>query len=394
MSETPSPVARFPELSEQLRLAQHMDLVGRLASAAVHDFNNLLSVILGYSELAQATLAPTDELWAFAEEVHHAAQQGTALARQLLALSFHQAGPPMPVNLNAILARMERMLHRLLGPQIDLFVIPDPALAAVRIDPDRLEQVILNLCLNAREAMPEGGKLRLITTNVEAGTLTVTHPHVPPGAYVTLVVRDTGHGMDSATKARLFEPFFTTKDPARHAGLGLASVHAVVTESGGHVSVDSDPEHGAAFTIFLPRVNEPVAPPPSDPPAPPSLSAEGSETILLLEPDDALRIVIRRMLEKKGYRVLEARHSEEARLFCMVYHPPIHLLVTELLLPHQTGTELAESLGNIRSEVRPLFLATAAPSCPTNLPREAQLLLKPFGVDELARKVRQVLKGG
>jgi hypothetical protein len=309
-------------LEEQLRQAQKMEAIGRLAGGIAHDFNNLLMVIRGYSELIHLRLGAESPLQAMAEEIRKATDHASALTQQLLAFGRRQALEPRVLSLNAVLAETEQMLRRLLSEDIELVIRRDPDLGLVRVDQAQMLQVILNLAANARDAMPGGGTLVLETCNVNLDpSYASLHPPLPAGSYVQLIITDTGVGMDEKTRQRIFEPFFTTKELGKGTGLGLATVYGIVKQSGGFIWVYSELSRGTAFKIYLPRVQETQPPKPAD--LPPPQLVGGTETILLVEDEPAVRKLTRDFLEVRGFRVLDAGNGEEALHVCQA-HPGPH----------------------------------------------------------------------
>ncbi len=386
----------YDELSrtqEQLNLSQKMEAVGRLAGGIAHDFNNLMTIITGRAEMLLGRLRPDDPLHRDIELFRKTSARAAAVTRQLLAFSRKQVLQPKVLDLNAVVAGMGSMLRRLIGEDIDLVTVLEPALWCVRADPGQLEQVILNLAVNARDAMPNGGKLTIETGNVELDEgYASRHVAVKPGSFVLLAMSDTGMGMDEATRSRIFEPFFTTKEQGEGTGLGLATVYGIVKQSGGSIWVYSEPGQGTAFKIYLPRVDEAVE---SLEPAPPAAAPQrGSETVLLVEDEDELRSVAREMLEMYGYTVLEADHPDEALLKAERHSGPIHLLVTDVVMPKMSGRDLAQRLAPLRPEMRVLYVSGYTDDAIVHhgvLDPGMAFLEKPFNPDELARKVREVL---
>jgi len=387
-------VSQERHLQDQLRQAQKMEAVGRLAGGVAHDFNNLLTAIMGYSQLALMELKEGDPLHHNIEEISKAADRAASLTRQLLAFSRRQVLQPRVVDLNVILSDVERMLRRLIGEDVQLETRPDPALGRVRADAGQLEQVLLNLAVNARDAMPTGGRLEISTANVELGqNLDETVSYVLPGRYVQVVVRDNGSGMDASTRSRIFEPFFTTKERGKGTGLGLSTVYGIVKQSEGYIWVDSEPGQGAAFTICLPRVDatselpnlrEPVA----------THIERASETLLLVEDDDALRLLAGTLLRSSGYSVLEAARGAEAIALCAAQSGPIHLLLTDVVMPEMSGPELAQRLKDVRPAMRVLFMSGYTDDAIGHhgaLDADVEFLEKPFTPDTLIKKVRKVL---
>ncbi|MGH7515328.1 MAG: ATP-binding protein [Gemmatimonadales bacterium] len=381
-------------LEDQLRLAQKMEAVGQLAGGIAHDFNNLLTAILGSTELLLASTDAEDQRRDDVQEIGRAAHRASALVRQLLAFSRKQVMQPRLVNVNAIVREMGGMLRRLVGERIVLRLDLDPALGDVTADPGQLEQVIANLGVNARDAMPEGGTLLIATANVSRmGMPGATDEGIPGGPLVVLIVKDSGTGMDEHVLAHLFEPFFTTKELGRGTGLGLATVYGIVRQSGGQIQVTSRPGEGSTFTLYLPRV-EATGRPGAAAPGVPTPVPGGTETVLVVEDEEAVRHLICRVLRTKGYRVLEAPHAEAALLVAGSTPAPIDLLVTDMVMPGMGGTALAAELIAVRPSLRVLFITGYAPEAVERrgeLTDTSGLLEKPFSADQLARKVREVL---
>ncbi|HZV06945.1 MAG TPA: response regulator [Gemmataceae bacterium] len=390
-----SDITEHKNLEEQYRQAQKMEAVGRLAGGICHDFNNLLTIINGYSDMLLNFLRKGDPMQEFAEQIHKAGERASALTRQLLAFSRKMVLQPEVLDLKALMADMGKMLRRLIGEDIDLKIVSDPNLWRVKADPGQMEQVILNLCVNARDAMPHGGKLIVETHNVELdGSYSALHPDTPAGQYVLLAVSDTGHGMDAATKARIFEPFFTTKEAGKGTGLGLAIVHGIVKQSGGQIQVYSELGVGTTFKIYLPRVQQPAVGRKSHPGV--VRLRRGTETVLLVEDDDGVRALTRTILERSGYRVLEARNGGEALLLCEQHQGPIHLLVSDVIMPQMSGGQLAERLASLLPTMKVLFMSGYTDDAILHhgsLEAEAPFLHKPFSPEALAQKVREVLDG-
>jgi two-component system cell cycle sensor histidine kinase/response regulator CckA len=382
-------------LEEQLRQAQKMEAVGRLAGGVAHDFNNLLTVINGYSELVFGALEHEDPSRAMAAEIRNAGERGANLTRQLLAFSRQQVLHPKLIDLNVLLSDLTLLMQRLIGEDIELAFVAEPRLGLVKVDPGQIEQAILNLAVNARDAMAEGGRFRIETCNVELGDdYAASHGEVRPGRYVLVEVTDSGHGMDAAIKARIFEPFFTTKPAGKGTGLGLAMVYGIVKQSGGHLDVHSERGRGSTFRLYLPRAEESSRVP--EPEARAAGSTRGDETILVVEDENAVRALARHVLEAQGYRVLEARDGQEALDIAQQYHGPIDLLVTDLVMPRMGGRQLAEALthGTAGRELRVLFISgyTDDISLASGVLRPgASFLQKPFGPTSLARRVRELL---
>ena len=380
-------------LEDQLTRAQKMEAIGILAGGIAHDFNNLLTALLGYGELMKMDLDKKDPHYYYTEEIMKTAVRGSTLTQQLLAFSRKQILQPRVISINALVANMERLLRRLIGEDIDLVTKIDPDLGAVRADKGQIEQIIMNLAVNARDAMPQGGKLTLETDDVFLDeNYEQRHVEVKPGPYVMLAVSDNGIGMDAATQSHIFEPFFTTKQMGQGTGLGLATVYGIVRQSGGYIWVYSEPGQGTTFKIYLPRVEEPLE---SSEPKPVIVTElKGRETILLVEDDHALREVISRGLKKFGYKVLEAANGGEALLTCERQKSPINLLLTDVVLPQMSGRELAERLRSLRSGMKVLYMSGYTENAIVNngiLKEDVGFLQKPFKVNVLVQKIREIL---
>ena len=379
----------------QLRQSQKMEAVGRLAGGVAHDFNNLLTVIRGYSELLLARLAPDDSIRKDLVEVKKAADRASGLTRQLLAFSRRQFIAPKVIDLNALIANMDGMLRRLLGEDIvELCTEMNPHTGSIRADAGQIEQVIMNLAVNARDAMPKGGRLTIETRNVTIGKPTRQTPAgVKPGAYVLLAVRDTGHGMDEETQSHLFEPFFTTKEKGKGTGLGLSTVYGIVKQNGGSIVVESQKDQGATFKIYFPLVDQSA---PGTVGAPDAEPVHGRETILLVEDEPAVRGLVHETLRLHGYTVLEARHGIEALMTGAKHQGPIHLLLTDVVMPQMSGPEVAEKIQIVRPGIKVLYMS-GYPDHPVfeqgGISRDASFLPKPFTPNVLAKKVRDVLDG-
>jgi PAS domain S-box-containing protein len=376
---------------EQLRQAQKMEAVGRLAGGVAHDFNNSLGVILGYTELLlrKAGEAERGKL----EQIRKATERAAGLTRQLLAFSRKQVVDPKVLDLNALLSDLEKMLGRLIGEDIDLVIVAGDDLGQVRADPGQVEQVVMNLCVNARDAMPGGGRLRVETANAEVDATDRTGQEpMAAGRYVVLTVSDGGCGMGKEVLSRIFEPFFTTKQPGKGTGLGLAMVYGIVRQAGGYVWVDSEPGSGTSFRIYLPRIDESPAVDAREAPMP----ERGWETILLVEDDDSLRAIAREVLEEHGYRVLEARGPDEAIEIARRHAEPIHLLVTDVVMPGMNGRALAETLVAASPALRTLYMSGYTDDAIAHsgvLESGTLLLEKPFRTVTLLARVRAALSG-
>jgi two-component system cell cycle sensor histidine kinase/response regulator CckA len=381
------------QLEEQFHQAQKMEAVGRLAGGVAHDFNNLLTAILGSAHLVLDSLAAGAPEREEVEEIRKAALRAADLTRQLLAFSRQQVIAPTVLNPNGVVANMDKLLRRVLGEDVELRALLASDLAAVKVDPSQLEQVVLNLAVNARDAMPNGGKLTIETQNVELDEAYVRgHVSAQPGPYVMLAMSDTGVGMDAATQARIFEPFFTTKEIGKGTGLGLATVYGIVKQSGGWIWVYSEPGQGTTFKIYLPRVTEAV-PPAAVTPAPPA-SVRGSETILLVEDDEMIRNLVQKVLKANGYRVLVAANGRDAERVAGQHQGPIHLLMTDVVMPGMNGREVAERLAAARAGLRVLYLSGYTDDAIVHhgvLEPGVAFLQKPFTPAVLGRKVREVL---
>jgi two-component system, cell cycle sensor histidine kinase and response regulator CckA len=382
-------------LERQLRMAGKMEAVGRLSGGIAHDFNNLLGVIIGYSQVLKRALGPNNPLAEHATEIEKAGDRAAALTRQLLAFSRQQILTPTVLNLNDLVADMQKMLPRLIGEDIAVTIAMDPELRSVRADRNQIEQVILNLAVNARDAMPEGGGLRIDTKNVRLDDVYARlHPGAKSGEYVCLTVTDSGSGMDAETLAHIFEPFFTTKEMGKGTGLGLATVYGVVKQSGGYVWVDSEPGKGASFQVFLPRVEDVSEPQAVRPYLGENL--RGSETILLVEDAEPLRKLAAAFLSSHGFEVLSAPDAEQALKIAAIHAGAIHLLVTDVIMPGQNGRVLAERLVASYPAIKVLYISGYTDSFIAGhgvLGPESNLLNKPFTEEALVHKVRDVLDG-
>jgi len=380
-------------LQSQLRQSQKMESIGRLAGGIAHDFNNLLTVISIQSQLALGGLREGDPLKEKLQDIEQAADRAANLTRQLLAFSRRQILDIKVLNLNTIVSNLEKMLQRIIGEDLELASILADDLGMVKVDPGQMEQVIVNLAVNAKDAMPQGGKLTIETTNVELDEgYTCTHMGVMPGAYVLLSVSDTGEGMTKQVKEQIFDPFFTTKEKGKGTGLGLSTVYGIVKQSGGDILVYTEVGHGTTFKIYFPRVFEPgeeLAKKEADKEVP-----RGEETILVVEDDDMVRKLAVVILKNQGYMVLEAPEGGEALLVCEQYKEPIHLFLTDVVMPHMSGAEFIERLKQVREDFKVLYMTGYTENAITYhgiLDKRVNLIQKPFTVEKLARKVREVL---
>jgi PAS domain S-box-containing protein len=383
--------AALRRTQEQLAQSQKLEAVGRLAGGIAHDFNNLLGVIIGHGELAEASFARHPDARRRLQQILDAARRAAGLTRQLLAFSRRQVLEPRVLDLNAVVAETGDLLRRLIGEDVSLVSELDPALGRVRVDPGQLSQILVNLAVNARDAMPRGGTLRVVTSNADVDeAFASAHEPIRPGRYVQLVVADTGVGMDEAVRSRAFEPFFTTKPEGEGSGLGLSTVYGIVKQSGGYVWLDSAPGRGATITIHLPRVDAPLDAPATPPPA----GRRGSETVLVVEDQDSLRDLICEMLADAGYSVLAAADGLLA-LETSAGHPgPIDLLVTDVIMPGINGRELLDRVRDARPGLRALFISGYTNDAIARSGARiegASLLEKPFGRDDLLRAVREAL---
>lgn len=378
---------------QQLRQAQKMEAIGQLAGGVAHDFNNLLTVITGFSQLLQMQLEPGDPRSGYVEQIAQATDHAAALTQQLLAFSRRQVLRLEVMDLNVVVSESEKMLCRLIGEDIELTTVLRPGLGQVQVDRGQIQQVILNLAVNARDAMPEGGKLTLETAHVELdATYAQQHPGMQPGRYVMLAVSDTGCGMDAEVQSHLFEPFFTTKEVGKGTGLGLSTVYGIVKQSGGHIWVYSEPGGGTTFKVYLPRLDSAVELR-EDAPAP-AAPLTGTETILVVEDEDQVRSLVRQVLQASGYTVLEAHRGDAALSISNSYDGPIDLLVTDVVMPGMSGREVAQRLETLRPGLPVLYISGYTDHAIVHhgvLEAGITWLQKPFTPIALARKVREML---
>ena len=381
-------------LEDQFRQAQKMEAVGRLAGGVAHDFNNLLMVISGYSEVLLEKLEGGSTLHNKAAAIQQAADRATTLTRQLLAFSRKQLLELKVVDVNTIVADMERLLSPLIGENIQLTTQLGGGLGRTRADAGQLEQVIMNLVVNAKDAMPAGGKISIRTANTELDdSYRREHAYIQPGPYVMLSVSDTGCGMDKETLSRIFEPFFTTKEKGKGTGLGLSTVYGIVKQSGGYVFAQSEPGQGTTFRIYLPRVED--AAEVASTVKSIETATRGSETVLLVEDEESVRQLVKETLENRGYKVIEAENGEAALKVALSCEEPIHLLITDVVMPGISGRELAQQLAKTHPSTKVLFLSGYTEDAIVHqgaLEPEGAFLQKPFTLQSLARKVREVLR--
>jgi PAS domain S-box-containing protein len=382
-------------LEEQFRQAQKMEAVGRLAGGIAHDFNNLLMVIQGYADLMQDRLPVGDSLRRNAEQIQIASRRATSLTRQLLAFSRKQILDPKVLNIQGVVIEMEEILHRLIGEDIELRTSAGKDLGLVKADRSQIEQVIMNLAVNARDAMPTGGRLTIETSNVDLDETFSSHPMMrTPGKYVMLAVTDNGCGMDSGTQAHIFEPFFTTKEKGKGTGLGLATVYGIVKQSDGYIWVYSEPGKGTSFKIYLPRIEEVGSSGGVDRAIGAVDIPRGFETVLLVEDENGVRELARQYLETSGYKVIEASNGNEALELAAAYDGTIHLLMTDVVMPGISGRELADRISVIRPDIRILFMSGYTEQAVVHhgiVAEDSILLQKPFTFGTLASKLREIL---
>jgi PAS domain S-box-containing protein len=382
-------------LEDQLLQAQKMESVGRLAGGIAHDFNNLLTAILGYAELAEDETDP-QEVRQYLSHVRQAAEKASDLTRQLLTFARRQIIAPRTVNINDLILSLDKLLRRLIGENIELVMLPKEGLHSVKVDPGQFEQILVNLVVNSRDAMPDGGKITIETANVTLDAeYARQHEEVVPGEYVLLAVSDTGSGMEEAIRLHIFEPFFTTKEKGRGTGLGLATVYGIVKQSGGHIWLYSEPGEGTAFKIYLPRTTETPEAVSNAPRK--TVQPGGSETILLVEDEPAVRALAAQTLQARGYAVIEAMNGEEALRLVKGREAQIRLLITDVVMPQMNGKELAERLQALHPGMKVLYSSGYTENTIVHhgvLKPGIAFLSKPFTPTMLAGKVREVLDSG
>ena len=385
-------ITSHKKLQNQFLQAQRMEAVGRLAGGLAHDFSNVLAIIIIYVDTMVKQIHQRDPLYPHVNGIKEAAHRAISLTRQLMAVSRRQILQPRAINLNVLVSDLEAMLRRLLGEDIELVLTLDPGEIVAKVDPSQLEQVLLNLVANSRDAMPQGGRLTIETTNIFLDKSYVSqYIDVSPGPYVVLAVSDTGIGMDKETQAHILEPFYTTKPSGEGSGLGLSTVYGIVKQSGGFVEVYSEPGKGAIFKIFLPAIKETLEPPAKITESP---LLHGSETILLVEDADDLRQLVHFVLKNYGYTVLTASHGREALLICERHKGPIHLMLLDVVLPQMSGGELAERLKSLCPGAKVLYMSGYSEDAIIHrkvLDGAAAFIEKPFSPIILASKVREVL---
>lgn len=394
VAELNAEIAERRELEEQLRQAQKMEEIGKLAGGIAHDFNNLLMAIRGYAEVMLASMSPDDPQRARAEPILQNAERAGVLVQRLLAFSRKQVLQPTPLDLNAVISGMEQLLRRCIGEDIELTVKLPSTPSMIFADRGQIEQVLLNLAINARDAMPQGGKLHIQVTPFLLDTASARrYAPLLPGEHIQLSIHDTGHGIAPELQARIFEPFFTTKDVGKGSGLGLSMVYGIIKQSGGHISVQSEPGKGATFVIVLPRTEEsaPVeqAPEPLLP-----RNGSGTETILVVEDEADVRALLCELLQIEGYRTLEASDGVEAIRIAQEYSGPIHLMLSDVVMPKMSGGELAEQLRQIRPETRLLYTSGYTDDKIAQggiLESGVAFLQKPFSLTTLTQVIREIL---
>jgi len=389
-------ITQQKKLEEQFRQAQKMEAIGTLAGGVAHDFNNLLSIVIGNAQLALMKAGKDDPLREEVEEIRIAGERAAALTRQLLAFSRKQIIQPKAQDLNELLTGLENMLGRLIGEDVEILVIPQPALWWVEVDSGQMEQVIMNLAINARDAMPQGGKLTVETANVDLDEDYLREHGIEeqPGTYVMLALSDTGIGMDKETQEHIFEPFFTTKGVGKGTGLGLSTVYGIVKQNNGFVWVYSEPGQGTTFKIYLPKYKGKGDAAPEDKERTPVAELDGSETVLIVEDDDTLRNFARKALQGYGYRILDAEDGEDALRVGEAHDGPINLLIADVVMPKMSGKEVADRLQPIYPQMKVIYMSGYTDNSIAHhgiLAPGLNFLEKPFTPEGLARKVREIL---
>jgi PAS domain S-box-containing protein len=386
-------ISQRKHLEEQLLQAQKMDAVGRLAGGVAHDFNNMLTVVQGYTRMILDELSPVDPLRECADEIYRAADRASALTNQLLTFSRRQIIQPRVINVNTVVVHVEKMLRRLIGEDIDLHLHLASEVGNIRADPSHIEQAIVNLVVNARDAMPFGGRITIETSDITLDeTYSRSHVGVQPGPFVMIAVSDTGQGMDAETRRRIFEPFFTTKGRGKGAGLGLTIVYGTVKQVGGDIWAYSEPGQGTTLKMYFPRVVDVVEEEPHEESAPPP--AEADETILVVEDEKAVRDLTVRILRRLGYSVLVASGGEAAIEIAKSYEGKISLLLTDVVMPNMSGRQVADQLLALRPGLKTLYLSGYTDSTVVHhgvLEKGLDFLPKPFSRDVLAQKIREIL---
>ena len=395
VSATIVDITERKRMEQQLRLAQRMEAIGQLAGGIAHDFNNLLAVIMGSADILVDALPRGDPLGRKVEMIRSAGSSAADLVRQLLAFSRQQMVQPLVLNVAKIIERTRAMLQRIIGEDIEFRVFVEDTVGSIKADPGQIEQVLLNLAANARDAMPKGGRLTISASNVELDAADKKkHDPVVPGPYVMLAIEDTGCGMDLKTQARIFDPFFTTKELGKGTGLGLATVYGIVKQTGGYIWVYSEVGQGTIFRVYLPRIDKPAQPVEREPSEMQAL--QGSETILLAEDSESLREMAQEYLESIGYTVLAAVSGEKALQWAKDFQGPIHLLLTDVVMPEMSGPELANQMASLRPGVKIIFTSGYTDDAIARqgiLDPNVAFIQKPFRPKALAKKIRQVLNG-
>jgi two-component system, cell cycle sensor histidine kinase and response regulator CckA len=385
-------ISERKQLEEQLLLTQRLEAMGRLAGGIAHDFNNILMAMLGQSEVLLLRLGKNDLARGSVESIQETIERAATLTRQLIAFSRKQVIAPKVLEINAVIAKMDGILRRVISEDVDMVYILRSDVGPVRVDPGQIEQVIMNLVVNGRDAMPRGGRLTIETRNATLDEgYAARHVNVTPGDYVCVAVSDTGAGMDAETQKRIFEPFFTTKAHGKGSGLGLATVYGIVEQSGGHIAVSSEVGRGATFEVYVPRVEAIV---PVEVAKPKVEAPRGTETILVIEDEDTVREPVCEMLRLSGYTVLEARHGGEALLICERHKGTIHLMLSDVVMPQISGRELAQRVAPIRPEMRVLFMSGHTEDAILRhgvMNATLTFVQKPFTLEALGRKIRAVL---